>query len=196
MFRFPLFLFILPRLNSVFFPIPLQYWRLSFCICTEMAFQIKRDILFQAFLCSLFSILMTSQGVVTDIFCLKSVKDSLEDPSNFLSFKGGLIVGFAFSLTCSVMVACVSYYSNCAPCLQPRKKRNSHLRKAKELGKYICSTIRRRTRRVANQMYELLHMQLVEKESKEVRTCSLFISLSEQIPFIELSLVLLITLLT
>ncbi|KAJ1380057.1 Protein kinase domain [Sesbania bispinosa] len=50
-----------------------------------MAFQIKRDSLFQTLLCSLFSILMTSQGTESDIFCLKSLKNSLEDQFNFLA---------------------------------------------------------------------------------------------------------------
>lgn len=49
-----------------------------------MAFEIKRDILFQILILCL-STLMTSQSANnTDIFCLKSIKNSLEDPNNFL----------------------------------------------------------------------------------------------------------------
>ncbi|XP_058730961.1 probably inactive leucine-rich repeat receptor-like protein kinase At5g48380 isoform X2 [Vicia villosa] len=49
-----------------------------------MAFQIKMDILLQTFLGALFSILMTSQSFDNDILCLMSIKNSLEDPNNYL----------------------------------------------------------------------------------------------------------------
>lgn len=49
---------------------------------TGMAFQIKKDILLQILLC--LTMLMTSQSTETDIFCLKSIKNSLEDPNGYL----------------------------------------------------------------------------------------------------------------
>ncbi|CAJ2678288.1 unnamed protein product [Trifolium pratense] len=51
-----------------------------------MVVQIKRDILLHTFfLCSLLSILMISHGTETDILCLKSIKNSFEDPNNYLT---------------------------------------------------------------------------------------------------------------
>ncbi|CAK8577892.1 unnamed protein product [Lathyrus sativus] len=48
-----------------------------------MTFHIKIDILLYTFLCSLLGILMTSQSTETDIYCLKSLKNSIQDPNNF-----------------------------------------------------------------------------------------------------------------
>nr|WIL59866.1 nodulation protein [Melilotus officinalis] len=133
-----------------------------------MAFQIKRDNLFQIFL--FLGMLMTIQSSESDIYRLKSIKNSLEDPFNdnpndfHQSFKGGLIVGYVFSLTCSVMLTCIFY----SKCVQFKKKKNSRLNKAKELGKYICSITSRRTRMIGNQMHEFLHPWLAHKEIKEI----------------------------
>lgn len=133
-----------------------------------MAFQIKRDNLFAVFLC--FGMLMTIQSSETDMHRLKYVKNSLEDPFNdktidfHESFKGGLIVGYVFSLSCFVMLTCMFY----SKCVQFNKRKNNHLNKAKELGKYICSIMSRKTRMATNQMHELLHPWLARKEIKEV----------------------------
>ncbi|XP_061336438.1 probably inactive leucine-rich repeat receptor-like protein kinase At5g48380 isoform X2 [Gastrolobium bilobum] len=274
--RFQYFLYPYSYYSSSSFRFYLLNCRLSFCICTEMAFQMERDILFQTFLCSLLSILMTSHALVTDIYCLKSIKDFLEDPLNsfssswnldnntegficrfdgvecwhpdenrvlnidlsnmglkgqfprglqncsslvgpvpqllevsadvyannsglcggplepcsslenstkfFESFKDGVVVGYVFSVTC-VIVVCISY-SYCAPCDQLKKKKKNHPNKAKELSKYICSITRRKIQRVANQMHELLPLQLVEKGSKEISV--LLESLTSTIRFEEL----------
>ena len=87
-------------------------------------------------------------------------------PNHFLqSFKSGLIVGYVFSLTCSVMLTCIFY----SKCVQSKKKeKNNHVNKANELGNYICSIVSRRTRVLVNQVHEYLHPRLVHKESKEV----------------------------
>ncbi|CAJ1936232.1 unnamed protein product [Sphenostylis stenocarpa] len=50
-----------------------------------MTFHMKRDIFILVFLCSLLSSLMAGHGVESDIYCLKSIKDSLEDPFGYLS---------------------------------------------------------------------------------------------------------------
>ncbi|ESW31197.1 hypothetical protein PHAVU_002G217900 [Phaseolus vulgaris] len=50
-----------------------------------MASEMKRDILIHVFTCSLLSSLMVGNGVASDISCLKSIKDSLEDPFSYLS---------------------------------------------------------------------------------------------------------------
>ncbi|KOM31176.1 hypothetical protein LR48_Vigan01g073100 [Vigna angularis] len=52
---------------------------------TEMGSQIKRDIFIHVFLYSLLRSLMVGNGVESDISCLISIKDSLEDPFNYLS---------------------------------------------------------------------------------------------------------------
>lgn len=133
-----------------------------------MAFQIRRDNLFAVFLC--IGMLMTVQSSETDMYRLKYIKNSLEDPFNdksidfHESFKGGLIVGYVFSLSCSVMLTCMIY----SKCVQFNKRKNNNLNKAKELGKYICSIMSTRTRMVTNQMHELLHPWLARKEIKEV----------------------------
>ncbi|XP_050900033.1 probably inactive leucine-rich repeat receptor-like protein kinase At5g48380 isoform X2 [Lathyrus oleraceus] len=50
-----------------------------------MTFQIKRNVLMNTFLWGSFlCILMTSRSTETDILCLKSIKNSLEDPNNYL----------------------------------------------------------------------------------------------------------------
>ena len=53
----------------------------------KMTFATRRGtiILIQTFLCSLLSVFMAGQGTASDIFCLKSIKDSLEDPPGYLS---------------------------------------------------------------------------------------------------------------
>ncbi|KAK2437111.1 putative inactive leucine-rich repeat receptor protein kinase [Trifolium repens] len=88
------------------------------------------------------------------------------------ALKGGLIVGFASSLTCYIVVTYYISYSNSVPHEQLKKKkkknRNRHLNKVKELGKYISSITSRGTQSIANHMHELLHPQLVEKGSKEI----------------------------
>ncbi|KAK7319552.1 hypothetical protein RJT34_04274 [Clitoria ternatea] len=53
------------------------------CISTEMAFQIKRGGIL--FVCSLLGVMMVGDGVASDIMCLRSIKDSLEDPNHYLS---------------------------------------------------------------------------------------------------------------
>ncbi|RDX68425.1 putative inactive leucine-rich repeat receptor-like protein kinase, partial [Mucuna pruriens] len=50
-----------------------------------MGFQIKRDILFETLLCSLLCVFHVCDSVDSDIFCLKSIKHSLEDPFEYLS---------------------------------------------------------------------------------------------------------------
>ncbi|XP_028247224.1 probably inactive leucine-rich repeat receptor-like protein kinase At5g48380 [Glycine soja] len=53
-----------------------------------MVFQIKRDILMHAFWCSSllsFCMVVVAHGVESDISCLKSIKNTLEDPHNKLS---------------------------------------------------------------------------------------------------------------
>jgi hypothetical protein len=96
------------------------------------------------------------------------------------ALKGGLIVGFASSLTCYIVVTYYISYSNSVPHEQLKKKkkknRNRHLNKVKELGKYISSITSRGTQSIANHMHELLHPQLVEKGSKEVLFLSLFLN--------------------
>ncbi|CAJ2678299.1 unnamed protein product [Trifolium pratense] len=86
------------------------------------------------------------------------------------ALKGGLIVGFALSLTCYIVVTYYISYSSSVPHVQLKKKkyRNSHLNKVKELGKYISSITSKGTQSIANHMHELLHPQLVEKGSKEI----------------------------
>jgi len=59
------------------------YHMSQFLYVQGMSFKIKKDILFQILLC--LSMLMTSQSTETDIFCLKSIKNSLEDPNNYLT---------------------------------------------------------------------------------------------------------------
>jgi hypothetical protein len=203
-----------------------------------MALEIKRDIVFQIFLCV--SMLMSSQSTDTDIFCLKSIKYSLENPNNYLqnwnfnnktegflcefkgvecwhlsgpvpmfergvfpnytnnhklcggmslapcsvgkfhqALKGVLIVGFALSFACYIVVTYCISYSSVAPHKQLEKKkknRNSRQNKDKELGKYIYSITSKTTQRIANYMHELLHPQLVEKGSKEVLFLSIFLN--------------------
>ncbi|KAJ1380056.1 Protein kinase domain [Sesbania bispinosa] len=83
------------------------------------------------------------------------------------SFKSGLIVGYVFSVTISVIVAFMSY-SYYAPCAQLKLDKNNYLNKIKELGKYICSITRMKTERLADQMHELVPLLQVEKGSKEI----------------------------
>ncbi|GAU29486.1 hypothetical protein TSUD_65220 [Trifolium subterraneum] len=84
--------------------------------------------------------------------------------SDFLhSFKSGLIVGYVFSLTCSVMLTFM-FYSKCVQF----KKKNNYVNKAKELGKYVCSIVSRRTQVVVNQVHKYLQPRLEHKEIKEI----------------------------
>jgi len=94
------------------------------------------------------------------------------------ALKGGLIVGFALSFTCYIVVTYYISYSNGAPHIQSKKKRNrnSRLNKAKEIGKYIYSITSKMTQRIANYMHELLDPRLVEKGSKEVIFLSIFLN--------------------
>ncbi|KAL5054443.1 hypothetical protein RYX36_035125 [Vicia faba] len=84
------------------------------------------------------------------------------------SFKDGLIVGYVFSIIFSVMISCM-FYSKCAHWLhQLKKKKNNHINKVVELGKYICSITNMRKQMVVNQIRELLQMRWAHKESKEI----------------------------
>lgn len=72
--------------NSIPFFLFLTYMRKDrLCMSTEMGSQRKRDIFIHVFLYSLLRSLMVGNAVESDIFCLKSIKDSLEDPFNHLS---------------------------------------------------------------------------------------------------------------
>lgn len=56
------------------------------CTCSEMGFQIKRSIVIERFLCGLLlGVLMVGHGTDTDVFCLSSIKESLEDPHDYFS---------------------------------------------------------------------------------------------------------------
>ncbi|TKY59392.1 inactive leucine-rich repeat receptor protein kinase [Spatholobus suberectus] len=91
---------------------------------------------------------------------------SLDRSNDFpQSFKEGLLVGYAFSVT-SVIVIYMSYY---APWEQSNHKRNKHRNKAKEFGKYICSIARgKKTRAEAHPTPQLQPLQLQEKAIKEI----------------------------
>ncbi|GAU29490.1 hypothetical protein TSUD_65260 [Trifolium subterraneum] len=104
---------------------------------------------------------------------MNSLEDPFDDkPNDFhQSIKGGLIVGYVFSVSCSVMLTCIfnSKYARWVQ-LKKKKKTSNHLieGKAKKLGKYISFIISRRTQMVVNQMNELVNFRLIHKESKEI----------------------------
>ena len=94
-------------------------------------------------------------------------------PMVFLqSFKDGTLAGFAFSFTSVVVV--VAYMSFYAPWTQLKRTKNNHRNRAAELGKYICSIIRRKTRIEASQIQELPPLQLQEKGSERVLSTNHF----------------------
>jgi len=81
------------------------------------------------------------------------------------SFKRGLAVGYAFSVT-SVIVIYISY---CAPWEQSKHGRNKHRKKAKELSTIFWSIAGRKTPTPqAPAEQELQPLQLQEKVIKEV----------------------------
>lgn len=81
------------------------------------------------------------------------------------SFKDGLVVGYAFSLTSSIFL----YMFLCKPWHQSKHKRNNnHWNKVKEIGKYICSISGRKTPSEADPTHQFQALQLQDKAMKEV----------------------------
>ncbi|KAG4999443.1 hypothetical protein JHK87_020515 [Glycine soja] len=81
------------------------------------------------------------------------------------SFKDGLVVGYAFSLTSSIFL----YMFLCKPWHQSKHKRNNnHWNKVKEIGKYICSISGRKTPSEADPTHQFQALHLQDKAMKEI----------------------------
>ncbi|KAK7363009.1 hypothetical protein VNO77_05137 [Canavalia gladiata] len=80
------------------------------------------------------------------------------------SFKDGLIVGYAFSVTFVIVI----YMSYCAPWEQSKHKKNDHPNKAKEFAKYIYSIAGGKTRNQDNQIHQVQTLQSQDKAIQEI----------------------------
>ena len=101
---------------------------------------------------------------------------SLDEGFLHQSYKDGLIVGFAFSFT-SAIVAYMSFSASRTK-LNLKRTKNNRQNKTTHLDRYICSIMRRKTRIAANQIHELLPLQLQDRGSERVLSL-LSISFSE-----------------